>query len=154
MNEWVVDTNGNKCSLSRFGSTEAAQRALDSLVDCHGCVDCSGCRGCSRCSDCAGCCEGGSLAPVTPTIEDIHAKVYAMASAPNALNIREWHSRCRTSWVVHLAGDTGYRLEQFHDTALAAQLIYRASGYEINPARFYDSNEAAVADMQKLAEQT
>jgi hypothetical protein len=33
-------------------------------------------------------------------------------------------------------------------------LIYDASdlGYKINPARFFDSNEEALADMKKLAE--
>ena len=69
-----------------------------------------------------------------------------------------WHTcsttHCRAGWVVTLAGDAGRELEQFHDTALAAQLIYDASdpNYRINPARFYDSNEDALADMKKLAE--
>ena len=35
---------------------------------------------------------------------------------------------------------------------LAAMLIYRESGYPINPARFYDGNEASLADMRRLAE--
>jgi len=30
-------------------------------------------------------------------------------------------------------------------------LIYRESGYPINPARFYDDNETALADMRRLA---
>ena len=53
---------------------------------------------------------------------------------------------------LHLAGAEGYALEKFHNTALAAQLIYEASGYEINPCRFYDGNEAALEDMKKLAQ--
>ena len=69
-----------------------------------------------------------------------------------------WHScgttHCRAGWVVHLAGDAGYALEAWHDTALAAQLIYRESGYEINPCRFFDNNEDAMADMEKLANAT
>ena len=68
-----------------------------------------------------------------------------------------WHTcsttHCRAGWVVHLAGEAGYALERFHNTALAAQLIYRESGYEINPCRFYDGHEDALADMKKLAEQ-
>ncbi len=68
----------------------------------------------------------------------------------------QWHAcgttHCRAGWVVHLAGEAGYALERFHDTALAAQLIYSASGFEINPGRFYDSDEAALADMKRLAE--
>ena len=31
-------------------------------------------------------------------------------------------------------------------------LIYRESGYRINPARFYDKNDEALADMKRLAE--
>jgi hypothetical protein len=53
---------------------------------------------------------------------------------------------------VHLAGEPGYALERFHNTLLAAQLIYEASGYKINPCRFFDSNEDALADMKRLAE--
>lgn len=67
-----------------------------------------------------------------------------------------WHScnttHCRAGWVVHLAGEAGYALERFHNTPLAAQLIYRASGYDISPVRFYDCNDEALADMKRLAE--
>jgi hypothetical protein len=77
-------------------------------------------------------------------------------SKPGALDMGRWHvcntTHCRAGWVVHLAGEAGYALERFHNTALAAQLIYRESGYPINPARFYESNEVAMADMSKLAD--
>ena len=53
---------------------------------------------------------------------------------------------------MHLAGEAGYALERFHNTPLAAQLIYKASGYEINPCRFFDTNDEALADMKRLAE--
>jgi hypothetical protein len=36
---------------------------------------------------------------------------------------------------------------------LAAIAIYAESGYEITPARFYDNNEKALADMKRLAEE-
>jgi len=36
---------------------------------------------------------------------------------------------------------------------LKAMLIYRESGYSINPARFYDANDAALADMKRLADE-
>ena len=55
--------------------------------------------------------------------------------------------------MVHLAGDAGKALEDFHGTLLATQLIYRASGYKINPCRFFDDNADALADMKKLADQ-
>jgi len=96
-------------------------------------------------------------APPIPVIENIHKKVYEAASIPpEALDMSTWHTcgttHCRGGWVVHLAGEAGYALERFHNTLLAAQLIYSASGYEINPCRFYDNNELALADMKRLAE--
>jgi len=55
--------------------------------------------------------------------------------------------------VVTLAGEAGAKLEAQTSTAFAAQQIYKASGYRINPSRFYDSNEEALADMKRLAEE-
>jgi hypothetical protein len=43
-------------------------------------------------------------------------------------------------------------LPMFHGTLLAAQLIYKESGYPISPVRFFDSNADALADMKRLAE--
>jgi hypothetical protein len=45
-------------------------------------------------------------------------------------------------------------LERFHNTALAAQLIYRASSpsLPVSPPRFYESNEVALADITRMAE--
>ena len=68
-----------------------------------------------------------------------------------------WHTcnttHCRGAWVVALAGEAGKKLESFHNTLLAAMLIYDAScpGYKINPCRFFDTNEDALADMKQLA---
>ena len=74
-----------------------------------------------------------------------------------ALNMCAWHlcetTHCRAGWVVHLAGAAGYKLEEFYGTCLAAQLIYRESGYEINPCRFFDDSKTAMEDMKNLAEQ-
>ena len=69
----------------------------------------------------------------------------------------QWHcgtTHCRAGWVVTLAGEEGAALEKYHNTELAAMLIYRESGSPINPARFYDSNEDALADMKKRAEKS
>lgn len=71
--------------------------------------------------------------------------------------MQTWHcgtTHCRAGWVVTLAGKKGKALEAFFNTELAAMKIYAASGYQINPARFYDDNEAALEDMRKLAEAT
>ena len=170
---WIEDQNGNRCSVEYFGTEEAAQKALDSLKECENCSDCSDCSGCSRCSGCSDCSNvawlrgKGNLKgdptspwsgpPPTPKIESIHKKIYDAASIPpEALEVGNWHTcgttHCRGGWAVHLAGESGYALEKFHGTLLAAQLIYRESGYPISPCRFFDSNEDALADMKRLAE--
>ena len=69
----------------------------------------------------------------------------------------DWHScettHCRAGWAVHLAGPAGYALEKATSPVFAAQQIYKASGYEISPVRFFDDNEKALADMKRLAEE-
>ena len=97
--------------------------------------------------------------PPIPVIENIHAKVYKAVSEPGALDMSTWHTcdttHCRAGWVVHLAGEAGYALERFFgEGPLAAQLIYRESGYAINPGKFYVRNDEAMADMKRLAEQS
>ena len=138
---------------------------------CSGCSDCSRCSGCSRCSDCSDCsgCSGLDSAsptnadqiakgpPPIPVIENIHVRVYEAAVDNGNLDMSAWHTcettHCRAGWVVTLAGPAGKALERFYNTALAAMLIYDASapGYRINPARFYDSNDDALADMKRMA---
>ena len=181
MNKWVSDVKGNRCSVAKWGSIERTQEALDSLTncwDCSNCSDCSNCYGCSNCSDCSNCygcsncwdcsdcwdCSNCSRerklkAGITanlhiPIIPDIDAAIYAAASQPGALNMTTWHcgtAHCRAGWVVELAGEAGKLLENFHSTGLAALLIYAASGSPINPARFYDTAEDALADMKARA---
>jgi hypothetical protein len=68
-----------------------------------------------------------------------------------------WHTcdttHCRAGWVVTLAGEAGKKLEAFHNTELAAALIYRESSpHKVSCARFYDSNEEAMADIKRMAE--
>ncbi len=69
-----------------------------------------------------------------------------------------WHTckntHCRAGWVVTLAGKAGKDLEARFDTLLAAMKIYDASDteFKINPCRFFDDNETALADMKKMAE--
>jgi hypothetical protein len=63
-------------------------------------------------------------------------------------------THCRGGWVIAIAGAAGYALQNFYNWELAAMLIYDASDptFEIDPARFYDDNEAALVDMKRLAE--
>lgn len=97
--------------------------------------------------------------PPVPVIPNIHQTVYIAASNPEALAMENVHTcektHCRGGWVVTLAGEAGRALEAFYNWELAALLIYDASdpNFKINPARFYDSNEDALADMKRLAEQ-
>ena len=83
--------------------------------------------------------------------------MYESVCAPGALAMGDWHTcektHCRAGWIVTLAGEDGRKLERFYNTELAAMLIYREStGEQINPARFYDENDAALEDMRRLAE--
>ena len=70
----------------------------------------------------------------------------------------KWHTcektHCRAGWAVTLAGEAGRKLERFYNTSLAAMLIYDASDptFKINPGRFFDDNESALADMKAMAE--
>jgi len=67
----------------------------------------------------------------------------------------DWHTcgttHCRGGWVVTLAGEAGKKLEQETSSLFAAMQIYKNSGYEISPCRFFDDNETALADMKRLA---
>lgn len=161
--DWLSDANGNKCSISYFGTREAAQKALDSLRNCSYCSDCLYCSDCSYCSYCSDCSKVSEQKnkqaagpPPVPKIDGIHKRLYEAASQTGALNMSDWHTcgttHCRAGWVVHLAGEAGYALERFLGAALAAQLIYRESGYRINPGQFYVRNDEAMADMKRLAE--
>ena len=98
---------------------------------------------------------GEFVAPVIPVIKNIHSVILAAVEAPGALNMDDWHTcgttHCRAGWAIHLAGEDGYALERFYGAALAAQLIYKASGYPISPVRFFESNDVAMADMRRLA---
>lgn len=53
--EWISDHRGNRASVIRFGSREAAQAALDSLRECTDCVDCVACEMCKGCTGCLHC---------------------------------------------------------------------------------------------------
>lgn len=99
----------------------------------------------------------GAVLSGAPKIENIHQKVYAAASAPNALNMGDWHTcdttHCRAGWVTTLAGDEGKALEYRIGTAAAASLIYLASDPSIERfPSFYCGNDEAMADMKAMAE--
>ena len=93
-----------------------------------------------------------------PIIPNIHQQVYAAASQPGALNMRDWHTcdttHCRAGWVVALAGEEGKALEDRIGTPAAASLIYLASDPDLGKfPSFYCDDETALADMKNRAEQ-
>ena len=70
-----------------------------------------------------------------------------------------WHSNdcntthCRAGWVVHLAGEEGYKLEKQTSPAFAAMMIYKISSeIHVSPNRFFDTNKNALEDIKRCAE--
>jgi Pentapeptide repeats (8 copies) len=99
----------------------------------------------------------GAYLSGAPVIENIHQKVYAAASQPDALDMGDWHkcgtTHCRAGWVTVLAGDEGKVLEDRIGTAAAATLIYLASDPTLDKfPSFYCGNDEALVDMKRLAE--
>lgn len=67
-----------------------------------------------------------------------------------------WHTcdttHCRAGWVVFLSGDAGKELENKTDTAFAAMQIYKKSSpIKVSPNRFYETNEVAMKDIERCA---
>ena len=157
-------SNCSNCSYCRGCSYCSDCSNFSYCSDCSNCSYCSYCRDCSNCSycrDCSGCSDCNykkNEAFEKPIIKNIHQRVYAAASQPDALNMSDWHTcettHCRAGWVVHLAGDAGRELEKFFDTCLAAQIIYRESSpLKVSVNRFFDTNESAMEDMKRLAKE-
>ena len=93
-----------------------------------------------------------------PVIENIHQTVYEHASKPNALDMGSWHrcetTHCRAGWVTTLAGAGGAAMEFAFGPSYAAALIYMASDPSLEKIPdFHASNEDALADMKRLADQ-
>lgn len=72
--------------------------------------------------------------------------------------MESWHhscgaAHCRAGLVVTLAGESGKALEWAMGTPAAAAMIYMASDpYLEKIPDFYCDNDAALADMKRLAE--
>ncbi|AYJ87636.1 hypothetical protein D3Y57_19055 [Sphingomonas paeninsulae] len=89
-----------------------------------------------------------------PVVENLHTKVLAAAKVEGAFDMSTWHcgtTHCRAGHIVHAAGAEGYALEGATNIAFAAMQIAKASGIPISPVRFYESNEVAMADMERVA---
>jgi len=71
----------------------------------------------------------------------------------------DWHTcdttHCRGGWVVFLAGKEGAEFEKHTgDTLFSAMMIYhKSSTIRVSPVRFFETNEVAMADMKRCAEE-
>jgi hypothetical protein len=102
-----------------------------------------------------------------PKIKNIHKKVLE-AIKLGELQMDMWHedeskdengvycgtTHCRAGWVVALAGKEGVDLENKTSTCFAAMMIYKkSSDIKVSPTRFYESNEKAMEDIIRCAEE-
>ena len=148
----------SRCCDSAYCSGCSDLSGCSRCWDCSECSQCSGCSGLSGCSDRSDCSgnKGDVVPPIIPKIENIDKVLYeTIIKDTNTLDMSDWHTcattHCRAGWIVALAGDAGKALEKYHNTPLAAQLIYKASGSPINPCRFFDSDEDTLADIKARA---
>lgn len=68
----------------------------------------------------------------------------------------DWHScdttHCWAGWIVHLAGEEGYKLEKQTSCAFAAyQIAKKSSENKVRFPWFYKSNNDALKKMKELA---
>ena len=125
------------------------------------------CWNCSDCSRCSGCSDIQGARPVAakesqmliPVIPNIHGVLLdAVKSKPHSLEMGAWHTcgttHCRAGWITRLAGEAGKKLEGQTSTEFAAMQIYKASSpIRVSPVRFYESNEVAMRDIKRCAEE-
>ena len=94
-----------------------------------------------------------------PVIPNIHgALLDAVKSKPGYLEMGAWHTcettHCRAGWITTLAGEAGKKLEDQTSTEFAAMQIYKASSpIRVSPVRFYETNEVAMRDIERCAEE-
>jgi hypothetical protein len=82
-------------------------------------------------------------------------------SKENAFEMGSWHgsnscgtTHCRGGWVITLAGAEGKALEERTSSEFAAMAIYsKSSPIKVSPVRFFESNEVAMADIRRCAEE-
>jgi hypothetical protein len=97
--------------------------------------------------------------PTIPIITNIHQRVRDAVTAPgHHLKMSNWHdcdtTHCRGGWVVSLAGPEGKALEAATSSEFAAMQIYKASSpISVSPVRFYETDEAAMKDIIRCAEE-
>lgn len=156
-----------KCNYCKLCENCNGCESCSLCVSCTGCLDCGqcencqnlfACQRCKRCSYSVKCHLGEDLVDcyrrekfdinIFPIIENIHTVVYEKAL--QGLNMDYWHTvHCRAGWVTHLAD--AQVLEEKYGHIFSAMMIYKRSGYEISPVRFFDEDSKALEDMKNVA---
>ena len=93
-----------------------------------------------------------------PVVVDLNKKVLdAVLNVNNELDMDDWHTcnttHCWAGWIVHLAGEEGYALEEKTSAPFAAYQIYKAStGESMKQSNFYKENEEVMQLIKELGE--
>jgi len=98
-----------------------------------------------------------------PVVPNIHQKVLEMVTVENAFDMGGWcqasghacgMTYCRGGAAVLAAGEPGKKLVALTSWEFAAMMIYKASSpITVSPVRFYESNEQAMADIRRCADE-
>jgi len=120
-----------------------------------GCWNCSGCYDCSDCSGCYDCYDK-KISIKHVVVEGLNKKVLE-AVDNNSLDMSDWHTcettHCWAGWIVHLAGEEGYALENKTSPCFAAMQIFKASNKSsINPSYFFLGDKEAMVKIKEMAD--
>ena len=142
---------------------------------CTGCTSCTGCRDCDYCTgcrDCAGCrnCEdeidlySGKVFKA-PRVDDLHQRVWEAVQVEDSFDMSNWHQGDKTPehpcgtthcWAGHIiaqAGAEGKALQDKTNPEFAAKQIAKVSSLPVNPAHFYDiDNARSLKRIEEMAE--
>ncbi len=93
-----------------------------------------------------------------PVISNIHQEILKAVNNGDNLKMDEWHTcdttHCRAGWAVHLAGKEGKKLEKETSTLFAAMQIFKKSSpIKVPLMRFFDSNQKAMEDIKRCAQE-
>jgi hypothetical protein len=99
--------------------------------------------------------SGVKLSFAIPVVPGIDEAIMAEIDRGCSVDMSAWHAscgtaHCRAGWAIHLAGTSGYNLEEEVGSCAAGALIYAASRPGPVPD-FYASNEEALADIRASA---
>ena len=93
--------------------------------------------------------------PVVPNIDKQIIEI--LERGDGHLDMSDWHkcetTHCRAGWAIHLAGEAGAELESRFGANVAAALIYSKSRPNKPVPDFFASNEEALEDIKKCAEE-